>query len=414
MRSVFFIVVIVTAVAALSCRQTPTDAPVLTADTDTTVMIKLPESSLCFNVTPGTTAESKLAKPDLKPAHKIISTFYKNELSDPSGHPADKPQKLWMPFRQKVLLVSDELPCVEEVIVNEKSITFNRIRPEQRIWVQFDNDIFSNTDRYYTNGIIIGISAPFISTLPINKLMPAGPGNGSTASSISLHHSMFTPHSTKQPPSLHHDRPYASVLLLNYTQITTNHTADYEIITSLKVGLIGDAALGKLLQQAVHTTLPGNDTPMGWETQIRNDLILNYNLQYSRRLVDRPFFNLHAGPAVSLGTLYTQASGHLNIRAGKFNHAEAAKVMKWQYGMDAGISIHWIGYDATLQGGLLNRSNVFTLASNEIQRVVPHAHLGFFAGNPSFQINLTQHYLGREFKSGRHHFWGSVALQYNF
>lgn len=325
-----------------------------------------------------------------------------------------------LPARHQVLLLPDEKLKNLPGHFNSNTLSVSTISAERRVWLQFENDIFSNTDRYYTNGIVFGFSTPGLSTLPISRLMPNAPHNGDISSSLSLHQSMYTPLTTKTPPVLQNDRPYASTLYLNYAQTAQNSEATYKLISSIKIGVIGSAALGQLIQQSVHHTLPGNDTPLGWETQISNDLVLDYSLDYSRRILNTPGFELHAGSSVSLGTLYTKAVIHVDARAGTQNNSGKKQLQNnpgsgnWNYGTRSGVSMQAVGYDATLQGGLFNRDNLFTLTSAEVQRLVPAAYLGLYAGYNKFQLSLTQHFLGREFEQGRPHFWGSIGLQYNY
>ena len=360
-----------------------------------------------------------------QPAHFQNKAIVSNGLDELTPQPKKNSNILnnllsFLPTRHQVLLLPDEQLKTLPGHYNGNVMSVSTISSERRVWLQFDNDIFSNTDRYYTNGIVLGLTTPALSTLAVNKLMPNAPDNGEITSSLSLHQSMFTPLTTKTPPVLQNDRPYASTLYLNYSQTAQNSEATYKLTSSIKIGVIGSAALGQLLQQSVHHTLPGNDTPLGWETQINNDLVLDYSLDYSQRVLSGPMFEMYTGSSVSLGTLYTQAAIHMDVRAGTLNlskvRSSATRPVTggWHYGTHSGISMNAVGYDATLQGGVFNHENLFTLTSAEVQRLVPAAYLGLFAGYNKFQLSITQHYLGREFKQGRHHFWGSIGLQYNY
>ncbi|MDY0342650.1 MAG: lipid A deacylase LpxR family protein [Lentimicrobium sp.] len=420
MRAIFNILALGAVFVTFSCQQTPDTAIPVAKSRDASPIIVLPERTLSHF--------SKSDSVDISAKRVAANAINTNDFSFKSADTAEirniprRKNSLLnlLPASRRIALLPGERLKISAARIDSQQLSISYISSERRIWLQFDNDIFCNTDRYYTNGIVIGISTPAISTLVINKLMPVGPDNGSTASSLSLHHGMFTPYTTKNPPQLRNDRPYASTLFLNYSQVALNANASYKISSSIKIGVIGDAALGQLLQQSVHTTLPGNDAPLGWETQISNDLVLDYSINCSHRLINRPSVEMYAGTEVSLGTLYTQASGRLDIRLGSLDHSAGQQSIDtparhgWKYGANTGLSLHMVGYDATLQGGLFNHDNVFTLKPNEIQRIVPQAYLGLFAGYGSFQINLTQHYLGREFKGGRHHFWGSIGLQYNY
>lgn len=420
MRTVFNILVLGCLFAAFSCQLSTDDDRPVSKSSDANSAITLPGRKL--NDCPKSVSTNDSAKRMADNASNNNDFINKSEVTEQTRHNRREKSKLLylLPDSDKITLLPGEQLTIAATRISGKQPSVSYISPVRRIWLQFDNDIFSNSDRYYTNGIILGFSTPALSTLFFNKLMPAGPDNSVLTSTLSLHHGMFTPFTTKNPPQLRNDRPYASTLYLNYSQMAANATASYKIITSIKIGVIGSAALGQLLQQSVHTTLPGNDAPLGWETQISNDLVLNYSINYSERWINRPHIEMYAGVEVSLGTLQTQAVGHLDVRLGRIKQPTAQSSLTapalngFNYGMISGLSLHLVGYDATLQGGVFNHDNVFTLKSDEIQRIVPQAYLGLFAGYGSFQLNLTQHYLGREFKGGRHHFWGSIGLQYNY
>jgi len=298
------------------------------------------------------------------------------------------------------------------------------ISPHHRFWLMFDNDIFSNTDRYYTNGVVIGYSAPGMVNLPVNRLMLSLRRNSVVHASISLHHAMFTPFTTKTPPILIDDRPYASSLFLRYSQTSDDALSGIRVTSSIDAGVIGDAALGRYFQKSVHATVPTNDEPMGWETQIRNDLVLNYSVNLQKQLLKNKNAEIYAHGEATLGTLQTRAGMGINAIAGLFipgitrlpmDYSELQQVQRdWQYGIRGGLEFRLIGYDATLQGGVFNNDNIYALKPEEIERMVAAMHLGIFARYRKLGISISQYYLSPEFKEGKQHFWGQIGLEYGW
>ncbi len=298
------------------------------------------------------------------------------------------------------------------------------ISPEQRFGLIFENDIFSNTDRYYTNGVKLDYTAPGLINQPVNRLMLPPGHNSIVHASLSLHHAMFTPFTTKNPPLLDGDRPYASTLFLRYSQ--TSECAEEGIIltSAIEAGVIGDAALGRYFQKSVHATVPTNDEPLGWETQIRNDLVLSYAAGISKIMLQNRNTEVSAAGSAKAGTLHTYAAMGVEARAGVFtsmktklpvSNAELSKkTEKWQYGISGGLEFRLIGYDASLQGGVFNRNNIYTLRSKDIERLVAAMHLGIFARYRKLGIQVSQNYLSREIREGRHHFWGQIGLDYTW
>lgn len=298
------------------------------------------------------------------------------------------------------------------------------ISPARQFWLNFDNDIFSNTDRYYTNGVILGITAPHLVNLPLNFLMVSPRRNNVVSSSLSLHHAMFTPFTTKTEPTLQNDRPYASTLFLRYSQTSDDALSGLRISSSFDAGVIGDAALGRYFQRSVHSVVPTNDEPLGWETQIKNDLVLNYALTMQKQLYVNGLSEIYAQGSANAGTLHTRLGVGLEAVAGVFSpvitplpftYDELRRNhQKWQFGLKGGFDFRLVGYDATLQGGIFSKSNIFALKPDEIERMVAHLHLGLFARYKKTGISISQFYLSPEFKEGKQHFWGQIALEYGW
>lgn len=298
------------------------------------------------------------------------------------------------------------------------------INPASRFWLRFDNDIFSYTDRYYTNGVELGYTAPWLVNMPLNFLMLSFNRNSVVQSSLSLHHAMYTPYTTKTPPLLRDDRPYASTLFLRYSQTSDDAVSGLRLTTSIDAGVIGDAALGRAFQKSVHSGIPTNDEPLGWETQIKNDLVLTYSVNLQKQIYKGNHSEVLAHGTATAGTLYTRAGMGLDACIGLFSpgitplpltyNELSPKEKVWQYGLRGGFEFRATAYDATLQGGVFNNKNIYALKPDETERIGASAHLGLFARYRKMGVSISQFYLSREFKAGHRHFWGQIGLDYNW
>ncbi len=298
------------------------------------------------------------------------------------------------------------------------------ISAAKQCWLEFDNDLFSNTDRYYTNGVVLGYSAPSLTSWKLNRLMIGLRRNSVIKSAISLHHGMYTPFTTKLPPTLNDDRPYASTLFLRYSQVSEDALSGIRVLTALEAGVIGDAALGRYLQKSVHAGIPSNDEPLGWDTQIRNDVVLNYHLGFHKQVVSTRSAEVYATSEAVAGTLHTRGAIGITAIAGRIapgltplpggaNKTVTGK-SSWHYGAEGGFEMRFIGYDATLQGGFFSKENIYALKPEEIERLVAALHFGLFAGYGKFGLSISQYYLSPEFKAGKQHFWGQIGLKYGY
>lgn len=298
------------------------------------------------------------------------------------------------------------------------------IWPYSNFSLSLDNDLFNNTDRYYTNGIHISYSSPAFAFFRINSILPVPVKGSMEFNSIELHHAMYTPYTTKIPPLLKDDRPYASTLFIRFKRKAQLLKSGDTRTASIDIGLIGKAALGSVLQRGVHASIPSNDEPVGWDTQINDDLILNYNYEITKVITDNNNYCGYTILAGALGTLNTNLLTGLGIRTGnlntvnysvqKINNQKKRLKKTFLYSAETRIIGNIVGHNASLTGGLLNKNNVFALQSNEIKRVVvsAEARLSFKYGSTG--IDIAESFITRELKKGKNHFWGTIGLNFDF
>lgn len=119
------------------------------------------------------------------------------------------------------------------------------------------------------------------------------------------------------------------------------------------------------------------------------------------------------------GTLYDDAGIGVLIRTGwmqgYFKNLGITKQYtknKFQcYGI-MGAHIKAIAYNATLQGGIFNKRNAYTISFNEMRRSVVTGKIGIVIAYKRVSIEYTNFYISREFKNGLSHGWGHVLLSF--
>ena len=305
-------------------------------------------------------------------------------------------------------LVIRTIPGIEWV---EQKIDTRRI-----LKVSFENDLitYANTDRYFTNGITFDLQAAWLSRSPLRKLMLRYNHKANVSYNLSMVQDMFTPTDTRVTPTLKNDRPYASYLYFGFSKTTADPIRKIKITSRLDAGYIGPNSPGSYLQTLVHKSFPTNDVPLGWETQINTDVILNYTAQVQKAVVRQQKLTVLANFVANAGTLNTSTSAGLQLMAGKhepvFGLLENEKWPKTENYFFAKTNIGFVAYNALLQGGSFNHDNIFVLSGNEIQRFVGSAEAGFHLRYKSFGIEMAQHYLSPEYKGGLWHKWGRISL----
>ncbi len=283
--------------------------------------------------------------------------------------------------------------------------------------VSYANDFFTGTDRYFTQGIRIELFARAFRKTPVRLLGTLFRENNSASYSLALQQDGYTPTSIQRDTLLNHDRPFCGSLFITNSEYIVFEKRKLMLHSQLSLGAIGPLALGYEEQTAIHKAI-NNVLPRGWKNEIQNDLILNYKLEIQQTMIHHKFLDLIHCSQIRAGTLFTDLGIGGEIRAGLKKNWNPAAIVRLkdppQLFAFARSQLNAIGYNASLQGGLLNRSSVYTIAGSDIQRLVLLAEFGISASYKNIQTNYTQSYLSKEFRTGMAHQWGRFSLVIGF
>ena len=261
----------------------------------------------------------------------------------------------------------------------------------------YANDFFAGRDRYYTQGFGFTLFHPVLAESPVTRLLAALPG-GESSYGLRFRHSGFTPTSLASDAALAGDRPFAAYMFLSQVRVSRDPDRGLSLTAGLDAGILGQGAGGKWIQTGLHRAL-GNLLPHGWETQVRNDAVLDYHALLEKRLVGARRGEAGAFLDAAAGSPYTNAAVGLMGRAGPFFARGQERL---------------VGYDATLQGGLFNRHSPYTLRAAQVERVVYGAEVGVVLDRGGFALRFSRSFLGREFRGGLAHQWGELSLLARF
>lgn len=297
----------------------------------------------------------------------------------------------------------------------DNSSSFKNISATNYLRFNYENDFFTGTDYYYSQGITVEYVNPRLKKNPINRLLFFAK-NDKSKYGISFNIFGYTPTTIESNEVLLNDRPFQANMAVKSFVLNIDSTKKQRIASSISVGVMGPAALGKEIQTVIHKQT-GDAIPKGWQHQIKNDIILNYQLNYEKAIVRAGNNLLVNGFAeAKAGTLHNKLSGGLNFMAGRFTDPYSFTPVKKKanfYLFGQGF-VSLIGYDATMQGGLFNRKSVHTTTANEIERVVFRADIGIMLNIKKVYLSYSQSYLSKEFKNGLRHSWGGLSLSISF
>ncbi len=300
-----------------------------------------------------------------------------------------------------------DIPAVEWVT--------HRVDARRILFATFENDLITpkNHDRYFTNGITLELQTPQVKRFfPDFSLFPFRE-DAFVQYSFRLVQNMYTPSDTRTEPTLKNDRPYSSYLYLGFRKKTNSLERRLRLTNDFGAGVIGQYSPGAYFQEVVHKLFPTNDPPKGWETQIKTDFLVNYGFALEKGIVSERRFLFTGLAQVQLGTLYSDIGAGFRFQTGEFEPYfgfQAKSVLsKWQAYFFLNGLVNWVGYDATLQGGVFNKKNIFVLKPDEIERIVYKSELGLHFSYAGYGFEFSNTLLSPEYKGGMWHNWGRIT-----
>ncbi len=277
----------------------------------------------------------------------------------------------------------------------------------------FDNDIFDNTDYYYTNGIRIELVMDFVSKTPISKILFRLNKSDYDYQGFSVVQNIYTPVNPDTKIINTNDRPFSAYLTVGHFRQSINIEKGIRMKSEFAVGVLGPASLGGMVQSGIHEI-----EPIGWENQIENDIIIDYSFEVEKVILRKNYFELFANGNARIGTVHNNLGGGFNLRLGRFipildnqwvgnNPSEPSKIKFWFF---TKVNLNFVLYNATLQGGLFNTQSKYTLAGSQINRAIINASAGlaFYYGH--FGLELENFYISPEFKGAYDFRYGRINI----
>jgi len=284
------------------------------------------------------------------------------------------------------------------------------------------------TDRYYVNGLRIGWTSP-TDQVP-DFLAAVGHtlwGNGRQRISFDLGQQIYTPNSTQFSIPDPRDRPYAGILLGNFSLLSDTDTTRDTLMLSL--GVVGSASGAEQLQNGFHDLI-GQSEVKGWGHQLSNTPAFEVLGERIWRLPLAQFGSLEtdvlpaltaaagdvrdyvqAGVTFRLGQALNSDFGAPRLRPGLSGGDAYVQTQPFAWYVFAGVDGQAVAYDITLQNspfrGGPHVSTVWDVG--EMQ-----AGLGILAYGMRFTLTYaaqTQEFQGQH--GGLHQF-ASAALSVKF
>lgn len=281
------------------------------------------------------------------------------------------------------------------------------------IEIQYDNDLFARYDQYYSQGISIVAVYKAFEKNPINLLLVDFPEFETEKYGISLNHAVFTPSTILSDSVLKNDRPFSANWTVGFFKTGVIPSKKRQFASELELGIIGPAAFGKEMQTGIHRWT-NNDTPRGWQHQLKNAPILNYALQIDQQFYAyKSLFSVIGKSKINLGSYQTNLNVGFDFHFGQRNNSYSDKEHKFEYFFYSKSNVKLVGFDAGLMGGIRLKNDAYSIPYSELNPIVAEQHFGFLISVPHFYFGFDYVFISKEFKQGAAHSWGGIRLGFN-
>lgn len=292
--------------------------------------------------------------------------------------------------------------------------SYKNINADRYIRLNYENDFFTATDEYYTQGISLEVVSPAMKKNPLTWLLPA-PKHWQSRYGLGIEHNGYTPTNTDNNEIRYGDRPFAGTLMLRTFQLSTDAAHKQRFSSALSTGVIGPLAGAGQMQRSIHKWL-GNYTPHGWDNQVANDIVLNYQVNYEKQLLryDK-YLSFSANGLARFGTLSDKLGIGSTLMLGYFDNP-FGNVKAGQFSIYAydHPEVCAVGYDATLQGGVFDKDSPYTIAAGDISRITFQNRWGIVLRYRQINLEYFQTYLTKEFEGQHDHKWGGIQVAVGF
>ncbi len=273
----------------------------------------------------------------------------------------------------------------------------------------YENDVFAEEDQYYSQGVLLEYKAEFLKRSPFSKVLINFKNQyWQNEHGISLRQDVYTPKSILNRTVDLDDRPYAAVFYASQFLIAYNYSQKVRLTSKLDLGVIGSLGLGEQEQKWIHRSI-GDVQPIGWEHQVKNSFICNYNVLLEKGFIANGFFELSGTAGGVVGILSNNAEVGAIMRLGKLRSYFKGRERKKGIEIYATLqgSARYVAYNGVMQGVFYTKSD-HTLSYDQLEPLVYRSHFGLTIALKKFSISYYKYNITKEIKKGLPHSWGSL------
>jgi hypothetical protein len=197
----------------------------------------------------------------------------------------------------------------------------NKYRQIHFVKLNQANDLFTywfQSDREYSDGVNIEVAHRIFNNKVANFCLIGFKNTIYKDFSLAISQDMYTPKNTGTDTVIYNDRPYAAQLYFTYAKYTNDFWRGRKLKARAFIGVQGPIAFGEQAQNKVHRWID-NPTANGWEHQLSNGLVLDYELQYMQQIpLVSHITEIHGFARARVGALYNAAEVGFRFKIGHY------------------------------------------------------------------------------------------------
>ena len=283
-----------------------------------------------------------------------------------------------------------------------------------------ENDLYFAHDYYYSNGLHIGFYHDKLEASPVNRFLFAARQEAMSNShyGLLLRQEIYTPRDIASDSLLPADHPYSANLTLTQVKIINLPEKGIRYTTGLRIGVFGPASLGSRTQRLAHLIYNPSRPPQGWEVQMHNDLILNYDLLVEKSLYRNRTTMMGILGGSRLGTLHSDLDGgawfRFDRRNGYFDRIGPGGGKGLNTILHLAAGAKYVFYDATLQGGMFNKTSPHVIPAEHVIRLLANIEMSLTFELQGHQLVAYALWSTKRFTDASTHGWMGIAYKYWF
>lgn len=270
-----------------------------------------------------------------------------------------------------------------------------------------ENDYFTGTDRYFTNGLHLEIQFNRANGHLIQQILPMFPGFRTTYYGAGITQNIYTPGSITTTKFQPHDMPYSGTLFGSIYRVSVNTKSTLKFSSQFDGGVMGPQAESGEVQTWFHRLIH-DKLPQGWANQVASDLIINYKFELTSTIIQTSHAALLTEAKLNMGTVMNSAGSGVTLKLGLLSPT-MQDLFHHEKKITATLFLG-AGYTYVASNRLLSARQELNI--DPINHNVFNYQYGAEISGRSFKISYTVNGISRQRNDIEGHRYGSITLAF--